>query len=403
MARKRRSRVGASIKKRYTSPRDLPHTIGAGHVRTPARSSIIAAKLIEQELKIKIDGKVKKKLFGVPERDQTRILKEKQPRTRHNWPDTGPDPRGRRRALTAQDTRAIYNFVTDPNVPEDDRKENWPDLAELAGVDLPKVTSWKPEGEFEVSARTISKACYFDHKIGNYVMEEEKELTPAQAEGRTDWIDIELPKRPHSKDWEDCVFCDKFQHGKMIKLPEGRDWRQHPMNVQKKKKTSKELKEKARKDGHDVLLSVFVVVGMNYRRMVSYEVPNGVGKMTTEVYTKHILPSITPELIDQGLTLVQDADSAHTSRGTTKWAKDNGLSLLTLPGKSPDFSIIETMANPIKKKFFNRRTRTEKAGMARFTKVWEEEIDQEQINGLYTGYTRRFHEARERKGQMTHF
>lgn len=44
--------------------------------------------------------------------------------------------------------------------------------------------------------------------------------------------------------------------------------------------------------------------------------PNEVGKITTKVYTKVILPQLMQELKDQGLTLCQDADSAHNSKAT---------------------------------------------------------------------------------------
>jgi len=88
--------------------------------------------VLEIELKVKISAEVKRKLFGVAERDQSRILKEKQPRARHNWPNN---------------------------------------IAELTGVELPTKT-----GQFKVSTRTIRKACFFDFGLGNYAMEEEREL-----------------------------------------------------------------------------------------------------------------------------------------------------------------------------------------------------------------------------------
>jgi len=101
-----------------------------------------------------------------------------------------------------------------------------------------------------------------------------------------------------------------------------------------------------------MLLSVFVIISYNYKRMVVYKVPNGVGKITREVYTKHIFPTITPELIKMGPTLVQDADCVHAAKAIIKWAKDNSPSLPALLG------------NRVKKKFFDRRTRIEKAGIA---------------------------------------
>jgi hypothetical protein len=57
-------------------------------------------------------------------------------------------------------------------------------------------------------------------------------------------------------------------------------------------------------------------MGLNYKRHVWYKVPNNVGKTTTKVYTKHILPMIKDDLLDRGLTLCQDHDLAHTSKIT---------------------------------------------------------------------------------------
>jgi len=146
-----------------------------------------------------------------------------------------------------------------------------------------------------------------------------------------------------------------------------------------------------------------VVIGYNWRKIIPYKVPNGVGKMTTKVYIEVVLPLLKEELQDQGLTLCQDADSAHTSRSTLKWAKENNLRLLTLPGVSPDFSILESMAHPLKKAFHAKRCTTEKAGLARFKQIFEEEIDQGTIQNMYDYYTKRLHDCRRAEGQMTKY
>ena len=131
---------------------------------------------------------------------------------------------------------------------------------------------------------------------------EEKELTKDQATGRLDWIDIQLPVRPRSKHWQDIVFCDEFHLGispqitKHMKRRRGKEYRDKPWNVHRKKVTSKDTKAKAREDQPLKLLNVFVVIGYNYRRVIPYEVPNKVGKMTTKVYTEIILPQIVQEL-----------------------------------------------------------------------------------------------------------
>jgi hypothetical protein len=137
-----------------------------------------------------------------------------------------------------------------------------------------------------------------------------------------DWIDEELPKRPHSENWKDVAFCHEFNFGigsqltKRIKRRRGRDQRSKPQNVHRKKVTSKDTKAKAREEKHLKLLNVFVVIGYNYRKIVTYEVPNKVGKMNTKVYTEHILPQTLEDLKERGLTLCQDADSAYTSETT---------------------------------------------------------------------------------------
>lgn len=68
--------------------------------------------------------------------------------------------------------------------------------------------------------------------------------------------------------------------------------------------------------------------------------------MTSEACTKDILAQLNPEFIEKGLALYLDAD---TARFTILWAKKYGLSLLALP---PDFSILATITDPMKRLFF---------------------------------------------------
>jgi hypothetical protein len=69
-----------------------------------------------------------------------------------------------------------------------------------------------------------------------------------------------------------------------------------PYNIYRKKVISKDTKTKAREKDYLKLLNVFVVIKYNYYRMILYIVPNRVGKMTIEIYTEHILPTIFPDL-----------------------------------------------------------------------------------------------------------
>jgi hypothetical protein len=185
------------------------------------------------------------------------------------------------------------------------------------------------------------------------------------------------------------AFCDEFHFGigpqvtKRIKRKAGKEQRYKPCNVHRKKVTSKDTKAKAREEEHLKLLNVFVVIGFNWQKIILYKVPNSVGKMTTKVYTTMILPALRKELLDQVLTLCQDHDLAHNSKETLKWANDNNISLITLPGVSPDLSICETMARPLKRAFHARRGTTKKATLARFKGLFEQ-MDQGKVQELYS-------------------
>jgi hypothetical protein len=403
-----RIRSRKSRARHFTPPSDLLHLDERTHPKTPSRCGVLWAKAFSQELNIPIPQELVRKITGVAPRVQTRILASKQVRTRHNQPDSGPDPRGRKRAITRTETAAISDYLEDSTISLDDKGKPWLDVAQDAGVELPITTHFKPPGLRTITPKAVQRACKEDEGIINAVCEEEKELTKDQVNGRLDWIDEQLSRRPHSRHWKDIVFCDEFHFGigpqvtKRIKRKQGRQHRYKPENVHRKKVTAKDTKAKAREKEHLKLLNVFVAIGYNWRKIIPYEVPNNVGKMTTKVYTTVILPLLKDELQDQDLTLCQDADSAHDSNATLKWAVENNVRLLTLPGVSPDLSILETMAHPLKKAFHAKRCTTEKASLARFKQIFEE-MDQKTIQNLYNSYTKRLHDCRRAGGQMTKY
>jgi hypothetical protein len=176
--------------------------------------------------------------------------------------------------------------------------------------------------------------------------------------------------RPYSLDWFDIAVCDEFYFGigpqitRHIKRKIGLRYRYMPYNMHQKKVTSKDTKTKAREKDYLKLLNVFVVIGYNYCRMILYIVPNRIGKITTKIYTEHILPTILPDLQKKGLTLIQDTDSAHKSQVTIAWAAKYYLPLITLPGVSLDLSIMESIARPLKRKFYSRRSISEPGALA---------------------------------------
>jgi hypothetical protein len=94
---------------------------------------------------------------------------------------------------------------------------------------------------------------------------------------------------------------------------------------------------------------IVTIIGYDYRKTIRYKVD----KMTKEVYTRDILPHVL-DLKDRGITLCQDADSVYTSKLTQEWVEEHGFSMMTLRGKSPDFSILESMAASLKRRFHYR-------------------------------------------------
>ena len=152
-------------------------------------------------------------LTNIPERTQTRILAEKEVRTLHNQQDLGPDPRGPKYALLRSETAAISNYLDDRDVPLDDKGKPQLSIAVDAGVTLPKTLHFKPPGVRTIEPQSVQRACKRDEDIINAVREEEKELDDKQARSQLDWIDIQLPLRPYSKNWLDIAFCDEFHLG----------------------------------------------------------------------------------------------------------------------------------------------------------------------------------------------
>jgi hypothetical protein len=200
-------------RRHFTPPPDLAHEQKLKHPKTPSRCGVWYAKLFGQELGITIDAEFIRKVTGVPPRGQSRILTSKQVRSLHNQPDSGPDPRGRKRALIRQDTSAIADYTDDRTVPLDDRGGPWLDITMEAGVTLPQTYHFKPPEMRIVTTRAVQRACKTDEDLINAICKEEKELTQTQADERNDFTDINLKKRPHSKDWLDVAFSDEFHFG----------------------------------------------------------------------------------------------------------------------------------------------------------------------------------------------
>jgi len=54
------------------------------------------------------------------------------------------------------------------------------------------------------------------------------------------------------------------------------------------------------------------------------------------------------EFADRSLHYLQDSVSIHTTPIVSEWARNTGISIITLPSKSPDLNIIENFWSHIK-------------------------------------------------------
>ena len=123
----------------YTPPPDLRHRCNKSHPRTPSRTAVITAKLIAQRMGITIPRSIVREITGVPESMQSRILASHEVRTLYNQSDVGPDPRGRPRAFTRNETIAVEDYLQDPLRTLSEKGAPWPDIVEEAGVALLKI------------------------------------------------------------------------------------------------------------------------------------------------------------------------------------------------------------------------------------------------------------------------
>ena len=73
----------------------------------------------------------------------------------------------------------------------------------------------------------------------------------------------------------------------------------------------------------------------------------------------------------------------------------NNFSCITIPGKSPDFSILESLAHVYKRRFHTRTSNTVEQGLDRFEEIFHNEVDQEAIRRQYDGYAARFQELKD--------
>ena len=228
-----------------------------GHVSTPTRAGILGARLFARQHGLKCTEPLLSKTFNVPLRTVTRVCASKQVHTRYNKPDSGPDPRGRLRKLTRQETATVGTYLD--AAPLEEASAHWHDVFHEAGVD--KVDTQ------QISVSTLRRSMRIDENIRACKAAKKDSLPPRICKARLAWVDKMLSLRPHSKDWENVWFCDEI-HFRLGKT--STKWvKRRPGQRYKANKIQRE-KDITTEDSELRMLNAWIVLGYNYKRYILY-------------------------------------------------------------------------------------------------------------------------------------
>ncbi|KAE8449326.1 hypothetical protein EG329_008227 [Mollisiaceae sp. DMI_Dod_QoI] len=185
-------RTRKSRARHFTPPPDLCKL--EGQADTPRRAGVFYARLYSQALNIPIPSTIVEAVTNIP-------------------PHSGPNPRGRKGAFNKLETSQVKDYLVDSTTSLDDKGTLWQDVVEDAGVALPQTYHFKPPGPRDINSKGIQRVLKQEEGIINAVCEEEKELRQQLADERYEWCSNQLKARPHSKDWHNVYFYNKFHFG----------------------------------------------------------------------------------------------------------------------------------------------------------------------------------------------
>lgn len=220
------------------------------HVPTLVRAGILGARYLARRTGQNVTNQTLSTIFGVTLRTTERIVTSKQVHTRHNIPDSGPEPRGPTRDITRQETATVGSYLDNADI--EAGSAPWHEIFAEAGVKKDNL-----------SGKTLKRAMREDEDIGSYKAAVKEELPPYIKRKRLDWCKKQLQRRPHSKDWRNIVFCDEIhftigrQSTKWVKRRKGQRFR--PNKIQRKKDARAEPSEFK-------MLHAFIIIRYNYKK-----------------------------------------------------------------------------------------------------------------------------------------
>ncbi|KAF2028950.1 hypothetical protein EK21DRAFT_113332 [Setomelanomma holmii] len=374
---------------RFNTPPPVVASDDAAQLATPQRSAVFAVLYFCQKKRIHCSLKDIHEVFNISTSTSSRVLRSGRPRRLQN--SDQPETRGRPREFSAQDAEAIASLLDE--LPFEDKDLPWQDLSVEAGV-LKDITREAANTMDVYSERTIQRHVTAVTGVKSHPAAVKEKHTETQQNAWVAWCAVQLQLRPNGADWRCVLWCDELhymtgpKYQKNVKRRVGERYKSTNIQYEKDHKPDPE------KQHH---FHIFTVVGYNFSWCMPYNAGTSNGKMTSECYINTILPALKAYLLHVGgdWILWQDRDSAHISRATLKWMDQNSLPYINSSPKSPDLSIMETWAGPLKRNSAKKRCWTEKQGVKRFYEVWKK-LDCNKINRTIDSYPKRLQDCKDK-------
>jgi hypothetical protein len=367
-----------------TPPSFLDAITAQKHKNTPTRAAILGVLHFCRQRGFKATLPDIASSFNVSTRTIQRIEASHEARTTHNIPDSGPDPRGRRRKFTLQDAQGVTNFLEEQSF--EGRQRSWKTIAFEAGYEVT-----------DISERTIRDRMK-ELEYGNFISAQKRWLSEDTRRERVHFAVGYLQLRPNGTNWRDVIWTDEIHFGL---------GKQRKKNLKRKRGDRYNvncIQEVGQIDHDEPLEKVihgFAAVGYEYKRFFFYTTNNSNGKMSQHLYTNEILPTIETDLTSKHLTLFEDQDSSYYGKLATKWKDQHHIRWMLNAPRSPDLSVCETVTAPLKHYYEQTQVWGKKEARETIQWIWENKIDQEWINKLVDNYPVRLRTCIEVQGRMT--
>jgi hypothetical protein len=228
------------------------------HDHTPKKTAVLGTIQYLQDHHIRTRKEEVFNYFSIPRATGFRWLAENEPRRLHNHPDSGSDPRGRKRKLSREDLQAMEDLLCSGFTW---RVLNWQQLATAAGIPP------------QISNRTIRQYMQ-DLDYHSCIACDKSWISPHMKEQRINFSREMLHLRPNPDNWKNVQFSDEVHFGlgpqrklRIIRRPGERY-------------CADCIQERGQPDEKNLYrIHAWGIIGWNYKKLILYETGNKNGKI----------------------------------------------------------------------------------------------------------------------------